>query len=338
MTAVYVLVLVSMRTHNCPILHLHYWSSSMRPVRRPSESLLAHFPPYLSMTRLPPVILGSLRRLLSSGFVTRSIKCLLFLFSYLRRLFTKKRATQNEFIRTQNLTTDFTNFAGSTTQDVICYSSLPASLRPIEINTSETNSLAVPNDQTHGETLMTNIVHAPTPQPGHLLPYAYVQNASSRSSQAVAGVPDSNRISIVSENTSIRSRRSNLSALAIDLPVSNHGLVQSSPFPHPLMPLRPGSAGSQRTPSIRPSRPNSRISNASGPLKVSRAPSPAPPKHFPSPIRSTFSLPANDGPYNVPSQVPDGRPDERADSPQGYREIHPMPTASVRRWDRNVIV
>ena len=310
----------------------------MRPIRRPSESLLAHLPSYLSMTRLPPVILGFLQRLLSSGFVTRSIKCLLFLFSYLRRLFTKKRVTQNEFIRTQNLTTDLTNFAGSTTQDVICYSRLPASLRPIEINTNETNSLVVPKDQTHNETPMTNIVHAPTPQPGYLLPYAYGQNASSRSSQAVASIPDSKHISIISENTSIRSRRSNLSALSIDLPISNHGLVQSSPFPHPHIPLRSGPPSAQRTPSIRPSRPNSRISNASGPLKVSRAPSPAPPKHFTPPTHSASPLPADDEPYNVPTQVLDERPGERADSPQGYREVIPMSTASVRRWDRNVIV
>ena len=290
------------------------------------------------MARLPPVILEFLRRLLSSGFVTRSIRCLLFLFSYLRRLFTKKRTTQNESIRTQNLTTDFTNVAGSTTQDVICYSNLPASLRTIETNTSETNSLAVPNDQTHDETPATNIAHTPTPQPGYLLPYAYGQNASSRSSQAVASIPDSNRISIISDNTSIRSRRSNSSASAIDLPVSNHGLVQSSPFPHPHIPLRPGSPSSQRPPSIRPSRPNSRNSSASGPLKVSRAPSPAPPKHFPSPIRSTSPLPADDEPYNLPAQVPEEKQDERADSPQGLREVIPMSTVSVRRWDRNVIV
>ena len=225
-------------------------------------------------------------------------------------------------MRTKDLTNDFSNFASSTPRDVICYSNLPASLRPIETNTSETNSLHVPNDQTHGESL------AMTPQPGYLLPYAYGQNASSRSSQAVASIPDSTRNSIISDNTSFRSRRSNLS---VDLPISNHGLVRSSPFPHP---LRPGSPSSQRPPSIRPSRPHSRNSNASGPRRVSRAPSPAPIKHFPSPIRSISPLPSDDSPYDVPVQPPD----ERADSPQEFLNVVPMSTASVQRWDRNIKV
>lgn len=276
------------------------------------------------MTHLPPVVLGLLRRLLSSGFVIRSIKRLLILFSYLQRLFTKKRTTQEELVRTQDPATDFVKFAGSTTRDVICYSNLPAS--QIETKSSDTTSPSVPNDHAHIEIPMTNIVHARPPQPGYLLPYAYGQNASSRSSQAVVSIPDSNRVSIISDESGIHSRRSNLDLSAIDLPISNHGLVQKSPLPHPH--IQTGSPISQQPASVRSGRPDCRNSNASSSLrKVSRPPSPAPHKHFPSPIRSSSPLPADDRPH-----------DENVHSPQNFGVVIPMSTHSVGRRNRNIIV
>jgi hypothetical protein len=150
-------------------------------------------------------------------------------------------------------------------------------------------------------------VHSPTPQRGYLLPYAY-EPQGSRSSQDITTITPKDRNP---DASSISSQRSAKSSSAISLlPSSHHGLTRIS--------SRPDSRNSSRRSLLRPSSRNSQRpdSRASQPMKVSRAPTPEP----------------------INTAHPAGAVPPRPGSPTPLRVVLPMSTATVQRWNRNVIV
>ena len=212
------------------------------------------------MTRLTTWLLGLLRRLLSSPFVSGSIKRLLLWVHIIQRRFSRTRPpvyhkdSPNVFIPSPSQTS---RVAGFPVVDIICPSLQPPSRE------ADSKSLHV-----------SHPVHSPEPRRGYILPYVH-EPQGSQSSQDITTLTQREHISISSHPDS-------LSSLHLSLP-------------------RPSSRISRR--------PNSR---ASQPIKVSRAPTPESP-----PAR--------------------GVPPQRS-SPPPLRTVAPMSTASVRRWDRNIIV
>jgi hypothetical protein len=252
------------------------------------------------MARLPSWLLGLLRRLLSSPFVTGSIKRLLFLIQAIQRLFSKRipprrRDTPHTLTPTHSHSRT-SHIDGFPVGDIICPSLQPP---PRAI---DSNYLHPSYD--HDDQHMTQPIHSPIPLKGYILPYANGPHGS-RSSQDIGTLSPMERNP---ETFSISSRRSARSSSALSLPISQHGLMRIS--------SRPDSHNSSRPNLL---RPNSRNSQASQPIKVSRPPTPA---------LVNMAQPAG--------AVPSGC--SRPCSPLPLRTVLPMSTATVQRWSRNITV
>jgi hypothetical protein len=262
------------------------------------------------MTRLATLLLALLRRLLSSAFVTRSIKRLWMLIHAILRRFSKERPLHRKDTR-QTCIPPPSHTHDLPISDVICPSLQPPS-REID-NTS----LHVPSHDF--EQHIPYPVHSPTPQRGFLLPYAYDNPQSSRSSHDIlTEEQDLGALSPEDYNhdaISISTRRSanHPSSSNVSLPVSFHGLLSNS--------SRPDSRNSQRPSLLRPASHTSQRTNSrtSKPLKVSRPPTPA---------SANMALPAGALPPDM----------ARQGSPPPLRTMEPMSTASVQRYNRNITV
>jgi hypothetical protein len=208
-----------------------------------------------SMTRLVALLLGLLRRLLSSPFITRSIKRLLLLIRIIQRQFFKDRPPSRDdsrhvFIPLPSETSHVTSFPMND-PDVICPSLQPPSRE------ADSNFLHVP--YADDEQSVPRPIYSPTPQRGYLLPYA---NASLEEIGSLTQEEHN------SDAISISSQRSAKSSSPVSPPLSPQGLRRIS--------SRPGSRSSSCHSILRPSSRNSQrpYSSTSLPIKVSRAPTP----------------------------------------------------------------
>jgi hypothetical protein len=257
------------------------------------------------MNHLTTLLLGLLRRLLSSTLVTSSIQRLLQLINAIRRRFSKEMQSRRKDTPQACIPPPLHHTSHDLpVRDVIC-----ASLQPPSRET-DTDSPYVPND--HHEQHASPPIHSPIPQKleGYLLPNAYGSPHESRSSQDLRILTREERNP---DAISVSSRQSARvpSPSAILPPLSYHGLVRNT--------SRPSSRNSQRSGIQRPfsrtsKRPNSRISQ---PKKVSRAPTPA---------SLNIASPAG----AVPPEI------SRHGSPPPFRTILPIPAVHVKRWERDI--
>jgi hypothetical protein len=278
--------------HRCSLVYCELLGALPKPCLRPCSS----------MARFPAWLLRTLRWLLSSTFVARSIERLLILIKFIRSRLSRTRRSHwkgaPEAYTPSPQTSHVTDFPVS---DTICPSQLPPAREVGE------NSLQVPYE--HYEHHIQHPVHSPTPLKGYLLPYANGSPQGSRSSHDIGTStkehnPDA--ASILSHRLAMLPSSSDAS-----LPLSFHGLLQQ-PRPHsrnsqrPSI-LRPGSITSQRSQSPNPE-----------PRKVSRPPTPV----------SNMASPAG----AIPSDI------LQNGSPTPFRVMAPMSTATIQRWNRNIVV
>jgi hypothetical protein len=243
-----------------PMLHSKYTRYSKHcpcntcsPALYASKLLSRVSLPDSSMTRLTPLLLEFLRKLLSSALIKGSIKRLLFLFDFIRRQFSIKRTPNGR----GTPSTPRSQSIGFAVGDVICPNLQPP-LRP-----ADQSSLHVPDGS--NEPYVKNSIYSPSPVKATLLPFAY-DTPGARSSQ------DITTWTMGEHNIdTMTSRRPGgpPSTSVLSLPLSQHGLVLKSP-------PRSSSRNSQRPDSRNPR-----------PLKVSRPPSTAPSFNRAYPVGAT---------------------------------------------------
>lgn len=263
------------------------------------------------MDRLSCLLVALLRKLLSGAFVSASIKRLLILYNFILRQLSIYRPRKAGDTPRPYIPPFHDSYVYNVpTTDVIYPSRLPpAHGTHIDLNPTDDHEHITTSVQ------LAPPVQSPTPTRGYLLPIAYQKSQSSSDVGSLAEDHDG-------DNRSVTSRLSvnNPGGSNISLPITKQpGLDTKS------APLRPSSRSSQLSiagNSLRPAsrnsqRPSSR--NRQQPIKVSNTPYPIPPNT----ASPAGALPPE---HSRPS------------SPQPARIVAPMSTASVKRWDRNVIM